>query len=457
MAWPAMLSLVVVNIVDIVDVWLIGHLGRQTMAAWGYASQCVNLIETLLLSVGIACVALMARAIGAGNPLRARRVLAASILVSQGVAGLGLLLALLVPRPILRLLDAGPDVIEIAVPFFRLLAASMMAYGAAYAFECALRANKNTRIPMGVAIVVMVVKTVLSLVLVFGLLGAPRLGLVGAGLATLGAHVVGIALYATLSRILARQGLLVTFHLADLWPKRSPATRSRERGAIRDVVRVSLPSMGERLVMSLAILTYFKILSGYGTAAIAAYAIGVRLLSLSWIPGLGFGAAASALVGQALGAGDSERARRVAFRAMGQVLFVMCGMVVLVLCLRAPLARTFTSDERVAADLAPMMLMLAVAQPFMGMHFALGGVLRGAGDTMTPFLGAALGNLCFRVPLAWVFARVIGASLAWVWAALVFDHLARLAVNGWVFLRGRWAQQVGMSISVSSKGLESRG
>jgi Na+-driven multidrug efflux pump len=131
---------------------------------------------------------------------------------------------------------------------------------------------------------------------------------------------------------------------------------------------------------------------------------------------------------------------------MGQVLVVMCGMVVLVLCLREPLARTFTSDERVAADLAPMMLMLAVAQPFMGMHFALGGVLRGAGDTMTPFFGTALGNLGFRVPLAWVFARVLGAPLAWVWAALVFDHIARLAVNGWVFLRGRWAQRVGVSI-----------
>ena len=91
-----------------------------------------------------------------------------------------------------------------------------------------------------------------------------------------------------------------------------------------------------------------------------------------------------------------------------------------------------------------MMLMLAVAQPFMGTHFALGGVLRGAGDTVTPFLGAAVGNLCFRVPLAWVFARVLGAPLAWVWSALVFDHMARLAINGTVFLRGRWAQRVGV-------------
>jgi putative MATE family efflux protein len=446
MAWPAMLSLVAVNIVDVVDVWLIGHLGRQTVAAWGYASQCVNLVETLLLSVGIGCVALMARAVGADDAPRARRALAASILVSQGVAGLGLVLAILVPRPILRLLDAAPDVIEIAVPFFRLLAASLMAYGAAYAFESGLRANKNTRAPMMAAVVVMLVKTVLSVVLIFGYLGAPRLGLVGAGIATLGAHVVGLALYVGLCRTLARQGLAVTFNASDLRALGEPHGDD-ERGAIAQVVRVSLPSMGERLVMSLAILTYFKILSGYGTAAIAAYAIGVRLLSLSWVPGLGFGAAASAYVGQALGAGNSARARRFGFRAMSQVLVVMVVIAVALLFLRGPLAGAFTHDDRVAADLAPMMLMLAVAQPFMGTHFALGGVLRGAGDTMTPFLGAAVGNLCFRVPLAWVFARVLGAPLVWVWSALVFDHLARLAVNGAVFLRGRWAQRVGATLS----------
>jgi Na+-driven multidrug efflux pump len=124
----------------------------------------------------------------------------------------------------------------------------------------------------------------------------------------------------------------------------------------------------------------------------------------------------------------------------------MCVMAVAVLFLREPLARAFTSDERVAADLAPMMLMLGIAQPFMGTHFALGGVLRGAGDTMTPFLGAAVGNLCFRVPLAWMFARLLGLPLAWVWSALVFDHLARLVVNGSVFLRGKWAQRVGASL-----------
>ena len=108
MAWPAMLSLIVVNLVDIVDVALVGRLGRQTVAAWGYAAQCVHLVETLIQAVGIACVALVARAVGARNPGRARRALAASMFVAESVAAVGFLLALLVPRQIPRVARREP-------------------------------------------------------------------------------------------------------------------------------------------------------------------------------------------------------------------------------------------------------------------------------------------------------------------------------------------------------------
>jgi putative MATE family efflux protein len=447
MAWPTMLSLVVVNLVDIVDVALVGRLGRQTVAAWGYAAQCVHLVETLIQAVGIACVALVARAVGARNPGRARRALAASMFVAESVAAVGLLLALLVPRRILGWLDAGPDVIEIAVPYFRLFAGAMVLYAAAFMFESGLRAHKMTRGPMLVALAVMSVKTVLSVVLVFGLLGLPRLGLMGAGMATLGAHSVGLVLYILLSRRAGAAGepenAGVTFGLADL-------RRFWEVAA--DVALVALPSMGERLIMSMALLTYFKLLSGYGTAAVAAYAIGVRLLSLSWVPGIAFGAAASAFVGQALGAGDSARARHVGVRSLVQASLVMGALGVAFLFLRNPLATAFAGDARIAESLAPFMMMLAIAQPFMGAHFTLAGVLRGSGDTVTPLVGAGIGNWGFRVPLASLSVH-LGAGLVWVWAALIADHFARMMINGVAFVFGAWDKQTGDKVSL----LRSRG
>ena len=173
-----------------------------------------------------------------------------------------------------------------------------------------------------------------------------------------------------------------------------------------EVLWVSLPSMGERLIMSLALLTYFKILSAYGTAAIAAYAIGVRLLSFSWAPGLGFAAAASTFVGQALGASDSSaRARRAGARSRRPSSVTPRRRGAVRLLARAH-SRTRSRRTRASREnLMPFMLMLAIAQPFMGAHFTLGGVLRGAGDTLTPLVGAAVGNWGFRVPLAWLFTR----------------------------------------------------
>jgi putative MATE family efflux protein len=438
MAWPAILSLVVEGAVDVVDVALVGRLGRPTMAAWGYSAQCIHVVEQLILSVGIGCVALMSRAGGARDPERARRAMAASVVVGQAVAATGVLLATLAPRWVFARLDAAPEVAEMGVPYLRLLATSMLLYAGSFMFESALRANRRTRAPMVIAVTMMTVKTALSAILIFGLLGMPRLGLLGAGLATLSAHAVGLALYARLARTLAREDeLAITFGWGHL----------RAMGSVvGEVLGVSLPSMGERLVMSLALLAYFKVLSFYGTAAIAAYAVGVRLLSFSWIPGVGFGTAASAFVGHALGSGDSAEARRVGFRAVRQALIVMGGLALVSLFAREPLARAFTSDARVVEELLPFMMMLAIAQPFMGVHFTLGGVLRGAGDTWTPFAGAAIGNWAFRVPLAWLFTRVFGPSLVLVWAAIIGDHVSRVLINGAVFLYGGWSRRTGATV-----------
>jgi putative MATE family efflux protein len=437
MAWPAILSFFVVNFVDIVDVGLVERLGRHPLAAVGYSTQCVNVVETLLVSVGIGTVALVARALGARDPRRGRQALAGSLLVALCVSGLGLALVATVPHRILALLDAQPAVIPLAIPYFRLTAAAMVFYGAAFVFEFGLRANQNTRAPLIISVVVMTVKTTLSVLLLFGLLGMPRLGLTGAGIATLTAHAVGLALFVLVSRRAAREGAVTTFALSDL----------RGMGEVtREIIVVSLPAMGERLIMNLALLTYFSVLSTFGTAAIAAYTIGVRLLSFSWTPGLAFAAAASTLVGQSLGAGDSAGARRYGRRAVRLALMLMCALAVLLLFLRGPLCAAFTRDAEIEADLAPFMLMLAVAQPFMGAHFTLGGVLRGAGDTVTPLIGAAVGNWGFRVPLAWTFAHFFGAHLEWIWAALIADHLARLAINGAVFFRGRWARRTGVTV-----------
>lgn len=428
LAWPVTTGLVLVNAVNLIDVVMVGRLGPEALAAVGYATQFHFLSQSVLFAVGWSCVALMARSIGSGDPERAREALAASLLVSLTTAAVIVTVVLSVPELWLGLLAAEPSVVSLTIPYLNLVLGSSIPLAVAMAIENGLRADKDTRTPMFIAGAVGVVKTALNFLLIFGLLGFPRLELVGAGLATLLSQLVAVLLF------------LVPVVRAD----RTSALGLRPgdffacRRLLPDVVRLSLPGLGERLAMNLGLLAYFRVLAEYGTVAIAAYSVGIRILSFSWLPGSGIGAAASTLVGQALGADDVDAATRVGWRATRLAVAVAAVLGVACALARGPLARFVIDDAATVEALAPFLLCLALAQPFLQAHFALGGAHRGAGDTFTPFLAATAGNWLLRLPLAILFAYVLELPLVWVWYALVFDHLTRMTWLAWSFRRGRW-------------------
>ena len=107
---------------------------------------------------------------------------------------------------------------------------------------------------------------------------------------------------------------------------------------------------------------------------------------------------------------------------------------------REPLARLFTDDLAVVAGLGSFLLALGLAQPFLQLHFTLGGAHRGAGDTWTPLIASGLGNWGLRVPMAVVCGVVFGASIQWVWAAIFFDHVVRASILLTTFRRGHWTR-----------------
>jgi len=328
------------------------------------------------------------------------------------------------PRFWLGLLNARPEVIELALPYLRLTLASTLLFAVSITLECGFRAARDTRTPLAVAIVVTALKTLGNWILIFGPL---RLGLAGAGIATMLAQVVAVSLLVAANRWRGI-GIAVPF---------TPRRIARARGNLREVMRLATPAMLERLVLNLALMDYFALLGSYGQAAVAAYTVGVRITSFSWFPGTGFAAAAATLVGHALGAQAPDEATRAGWRAARFAVGVSIVLGLFVAFARVSLARVFTDDAGVIEALGPFMLTLALAQPLMGIHFTLGGALRGAGDTLTPLLAAAIGNWAFRVPIAYAFERR-GLGIVWMWLALVFDHLARA---GWIsiaFVRGRW-------------------
>ena len=142
------------------------------------------------------------------------------------------------------------------------------------------------RTPMIAAFVVTVAKVGLNFVLIFGMLGAPRLGLIGAGWATVGSQAIGTLLLFLLSRRRSAHPAL-RLRLRD-FPEARPI--------MGETIRLSIPGIAERIVMNVAMMSYFALLGGYGPVWVAAYTVGVRVLSFSWIPGMGFSIAAAGLV-----------------------------------------------------------------------------------------------------------------------------------------------------------------
>ncbi|MCP5069299.1 MAG: MATE family efflux transporter [bacterium] len=427
LAWPVMLSQGLAALVALVDVAMVGRLGPEAQAAVGYAVQLFFVSQSALFALSFACVAVMARAIGAGKPEESRQAFAASLILALGAALLLSGLILVAPRPLLGWLSASPEVIELCIPYLHYLMASAVLMGVCLTIESGLRANKDTRTPLRITLVVTVVKILLNALLIFGLAGFPEMGVAGAGLATLIAQCVALVLF---TGAIARS------------PQDGPTgLRRRDLDGMSrlfpELIRISIPGVGERLVMNAAMISYFAFIGTYGTVAAATYTIGIRILSFSWIPGIGYSQAVATLVGQALGAKDPATATRATARAAVLAVVTAIAMGAVGALARKPLAEIFTVDAETVATLGPFMLCLALAQPVMQLHFTLAGAFRGAGDTWTPLVAAVIGNWIFRVPLAYLAAVVLDGPLLWIWLVLILDHLTRAIWLSVSYLRRR--------------------
>ncbi|UCE85945.1 MAG: polysaccharide biosynthesis C-terminal domain-containing protein, partial [Deltaproteobacteria bacterium] len=234
LSWPVMLSLVLASAVGLIDLAMVGRLGRDALAATGYATQFFFLAQASLFAVGFACVALMARAIGARDAARARQAMAASVIVALATSVVIAGVVSVFARPILALLGATPDIVELTTPYLRLLMLSSVLLAISLTLESALRADKDTVTPMWISLAVTVAKIALNAVLIFGYLGFPRLELVGAGLATVGSQVVALLLFCgVLAR--ARDDSPIALRLGSI----------RTCVALfRDVIRLALPGVG---------------------------------------------------------------------------------------------------------------------------------------------------------------------------------------------------------------------
>lgn len=428
LALPAVGENLLVTLVVLVDTLLIGWLkDPAALAAVSLGGMFVNIANQLFTAISVSATTLVAQAWGAANYEQARRIAAQAIVVAVLFAAATIALLWPLATSLLLWMGASERAAALGAQYMRIILVTSLLGFPMIVLNGIMRGSGDTRTPMVVTLIMNVFHVLAAAVLIFGLGPLAGLGLVGAAWATALARLLGgiYALYLVMS---GKRFLKVHWRELLHW-----------NGAmIGQMVRLSLPTGGESVIMRLGFVLFMRIVSGLGEASLAAHQIAVNVESLSYMPGFGLSVASTTLVGQSLGANKPDLAE-ASIRGTMRISLIVMGAVGIIFALFGPqLAAAFGSTPEVLALAGSAIRIGALEQLSIAVQMVLAGSLRGAGDMRTPMYATLLGTLFFRVPMVYLFAVVLGWGLDGVWLGTALDWTARAALLYVLFRRGAW-------------------
>ncbi len=429
MVWPVATENVLQLLIGFINTAMVGRLGAASILAVGLAGRIGMFVWIIFGAVGTGATVLTARALGAGDQDRVRKVAQQGLLTAVALMGVIAGAAFIFAPAFMNLLKATPESLPLGVTYLRILAFSIPFQGLFLVISAILRGMGNTRTPMQIALIINLVNVGLNSLLIFGRLGLPALGYRGPAVSTIVGQAIGAALAAWF-----------------LFSPRSGVGLSLSHGTLPDVrligrvLSIGVPSSAEMFFWQVAGIILFRLVNDFGTVAGAAYQLGLQAEGISYMPTAGFGIAATALVGRSLGAGDSDLAERY-IRQLVRWGVALTAFTTAILVFGPRLLMSILTDDREVVALgAQYLLIMGLSQIPQQISGTLGGSLRGAGDTVTPMVAAGLGIWGCRIPVAFVLSRRLG--LTGIWWAINLDQYVRLVAVGWRYLGGRWRSQV---------------
>lgn len=434
LAWPSILENLLQSILGLVTILMVGRLGASAVAAVGSSMQLQILFISAFFSLSMGATVLAAHAYGAGRGDTASLIAKQALLAGVTLSLVFTVLVMLFATQMITALGADAEVVADGARFMRWSAISFVFMAVMFILGGVLRGVGDTRTPMLVTVGINIINVVIAPLLIFGLAGMPRLEIDGAALAMVISRAAGGLVMAALLLRGWRGVSIAGRH--DWWPNSSYLKRLADIG---------LPSMGESLLRSGGQILFIVIVFMLGTAVNAAFQIAQNAMFLSMFPGFGFAMAATALVGQSLGARNVPRARAVTATATRACLVWMSAMGVIFFVFATPImelgAASGPDHDEIVRVGAQSLMVIALAQPFQAVGFVLAGALRGAGDTRWPMYSTAIAMWVVRLPLAYLFAITLDLGLPGVFMAMTLDTFILMALNLWRYRQGRWAER----------------
>lgn len=423
---PMAVGIFLQNLQSVIDLFWIGKLGSDAVAALALCGTVLMLVFPVVFGITTGTVALVARNIGEGNLKQASHVGGQALFLGF-IAGLcfGVVGFVLAPKLCL-LLGASPEVARIGTGYLRIVFVGSFTVFLIFVGASILQGAGNSVVPMFALGLANVLNLLLDPVLIFGMFGVPKLGVAGAALATVLSQGAAVVLVL----------VLLASGVENIVVK--PAQWCFDRVLAWKILKIGIPGSGMILARAAMNLVFMRIVAAYGTIALAAYGIGLRIDLLVLMPAFAFGSAAATMVGQNLGAGQPQRAQDAALLA---VIMDVCTMVVggSILMVFAPdLVGFFDSSPEVIRIGSDFLRLIPRAYVFAALSIVLARAMQGAGDTVSPFVCTVVCLWFLQVPLAFILPKINNWGLTGVWYAIVAAVCMHGVVVTAVFAHGRW-------------------
>ena len=434
LAIPMVLEMIMESVFAVVDIYWVSHLegdlAKEAVTTVGLTESMLTLVYALAIGLSIGAMAMIARRIGEQNPEGAARAAVQAIALALIVSVvIGIIGAPLAPK-LLKLMGGSPWVVEHGAAFTRVMLAGNITVVMLFMINAIFRGAGDAAIAMRTLWLANWINIILGPCLIFGLGPFPKLGLLGAAIATNIGRGTG-ALFA-LSKLIREGG---RFNIERRHLRIEPAI-------IGKLIRLSATGTFQVFIGMASWIGLVRIISSFGSNAMAGYTIGIRVILFALLPSWGMANAAATMVGQALGAGDPDRAERAVWKA-GFYNMIFLGVVGLVFIFLAPqIISLYDPEPEVARYGVDCLRIVSYGFLFYAYGMVLGQSFNGAGDAWTPTIINLFVFWLWEIPLAYVLGIWFGMGPRGVFFAITIAFSTLAVVSAIVFRRGRWKKRV---------------
>lgn len=425
LALPMILGNILQTAFNLVDMFWVGRLGPEAIASVAMSGVVLLVIMTLVIGIAAGTLAMVARCSGAKDQAGAENVAMQSLIVGGVLSIILAVVGLILARPILQVLGAKGRVLGLGTNYLKIILAGGLVMVYLFLANSILRAAADAFTPMLIMLGATILNIILDPLMIFGI-GFPRMGVSGAALATVISR--GLASLAGLY-ILFRGHSRIRLHLRKL--------RLDLKVAVK-IIKVGFPNSIQMALRSIVGLVLMAIVARYGSYAIAAYGIGLRIFSVVLMLGFALANSAATLVGQNLGAKRLMRAEQSAWSCARFNGLLMGLSSALFFIFSAKLISIFSNNPCIIKLGSEYLKVTSFSYVFVAIGMVLGYSLIGAGDTVTPLFISVFTLLGIQIPLAIVLPTHFHIGISGVWWAILTSSVLHSCLTAFWFNLGRW-------------------